>query len=444
MSKIVVIGANHAGVAAVNFLTNLAKNDEIIVYDRNSNLSFLACGMALWVGDQIPSPEGLFYSSREKLEEKGARVFMESRISRIDFRKRIIYGKTNNDATIEQEYDKLILATGSSPIKPDIPGIDLENVQWAKLYQDSIDLISKLNTQEIEHVIVVGAGYIGVELAEAFSRRGKKVTLIDKQDYILSSYYDKDFSKLMQKNLELHNIDVMLGQTLIEIRGEKRVKEVVTDKGRYPTDMVVICVGFKPNTELGKHDLKTTENGAYIVDKRQQTSKKNVYAIGDCANIVYNALDKPAYIPLATNAVRTGIIAAHNAAGVKMEGLGFQGSSGINIYDLKMVSTGLTYERANLFGIKAAYCEYEDLQLPDFMTCFNAPVKIRIVYRQKDRVVIGAQMVSKYDISMAIHMFSLAIQERVTIDRIKLLDIFFLPHFNQPYNYITMAAMNAR
>ena len=444
MSKIVVIGANHAGVAAVNFLTNLAKQDEIIVYDRNDNLSFLACGMALWVGKQIDSPEGLFYSSKEKLEEKGAKVYMQARITRIDFHNKKIYGKFSDETNIEQSYDKLILATGSVPIYPDIPGINLENVQWAKLYQDSVDLIKKLGDPKIKRVCVVGGGYIGVELAEAVARHGQQVTLIDKMPNILSSYYDEDFSNIMRKNLELHSIDMALGQSLIEIKGRNKVEEVVTDRGRYQADMVIICIGFKPNTDLGKHILKTTSNGAYIVDKRQRTSRKDVYAIGDCASIFYNALGKEAYIPLATNAVRTGIIAAHNVAGVRLDGIGFQGSSGIDVYDLKMVSTGLTYARAKQFGMKVDYCEFEDLQLPTFMKTFNAPVKVRIVYKVKDRVIVGAQMISKYDISMGIHMFSLAIQQKVTIDEIKLLDLFFLPHFNQPYNYITMAAMNAR
>ena len=171
---------------------------------------------------------------------------------------------------------------------------------------------------------------------------------------------------------------------------------------------------------------------------------KDVYAIGDCATVFDNSIGDRSYIALATNAVRSGIVAAHNASGIPLESIGVQGSNGINIYDLKMVSTGITKERAQKLGFEVEVTDFEDLQRPEFMEKDNPPVKIRIVYDKKTRAVIGAQMASHYDMSMGIHMFSLAIQEKVTIDKLKLLDIFFLPHFNKPYNYITMAALSAK
>jgi len=208
--------------------------------------------------------------------------------------------------------------------------------------------------------------------------------------------------------------------------------------------MVVLCIGFKPNTSLGEGKLEKFRNGAYLINKHQETNIKDVYAIGDCATVYDNALDGPSYIALATNAVRSGIIAAHNACGGDLESAGVQGSNGICIYDLKMVSTGLSYAKARQFGINAAFTDYEDFQKPEFIKTENPKVKLRIVYNADTRVIIGAQMASTYDMSMGIHMFSLAIQEKVTIDKLALADIFFLPHFNKPYNYITMAALSAK
>jgi len=141
--------------------------------------------------------------------------------------------------------------------------------------------------------------------------------------------------------------------------------------------------------------------------------------------------------------VRSGIVAAHNICGTEIESAGVQGSNGISIWGYNMVSTGLTLEKAQKLGMDAVASDYEDYQRPQFMDA-NYKVKIRIVYDKGTRVIIGAQMASDYDISMGIHMFSLAIQEKVTIDKLKLLDIFFLPHFNQPYNYMTMAALTAK
>jgi len=444
LSKIVVVGANHAGTAAINTILDLNKDNQVEVFDRNSNISFLGCGMALWIGHQISGPEGLFYATKEGLEKKGAKINMETEVEKIDFKNKKIYAKNKNGESIETDYDKLILATGSLPIVPNVKGTDLENVQLVKLYQNAQEVIEKLNKDEIKHVTVVGAGYIGVELAEAFKRNGKEVALIDVAPTSLSSYYDYEFTKLMDENLKNHGIDLHFEEKLVEIQGDGKVEKVITDKAEIPTDMVVLCIGFRPNNALGKDDLELFRNGAFLVNKKQETSIKDVYAIGDCATVYDNAIDGPNYIALATNAVRSGIIAGYNASGVELESVGVQGSNGINIFDFKMVSTGLSLTKAKSLGFDALATDYEDLQKPEFITENNEKVKIRIVYDKDSRRVLGAQMASKYDISMGIHFFSLAIQEKVTIDKLKLADIFFLPHFNKPYNYITMAALNAK
>ena len=444
MSKIVVVGANHAGTAAINTMLDNYSGNEVVVLERNFNTSFLGCGMALWIGDQIQGGgEGLFYSSPEQLREKGAKVSINTEVEKIDFDKKIIYYSNKEDGKVEESYDKLILATGSLPIIPPIPGRELENVQQVKLYQDAQAVIEKLKLGGINHVTVVGSGYIGVELAEAFKRKGKEVALLDIADGCLTGYYDPEFSNLMKQNLIDNGIDCKFGQALEEIKGDKKVEAVKTSNEEFATDMVILCVGFRPNTELGKGKLEQFKNGAYIVNKKQETSVKDVYAIGDCAKVYDNAVDGINYIALATNAVRSGIIAAHNACGTAIESIGVQGSNGISIYGLHLISTGLTAEKAAKFGYEVETTSFEDNQRPEFMK-ENDIVKIKIVYDKKTRRVLGMQCASRYDMSMVNHMFSLAIQEHVTIDRIALLDIFFLPHFNKPYNYITMAALTAK
>ena len=455
MSKIVVIGANHAGTACINtMLDNFGNENEIVVFDQNSNISFLGCGMALWIGKQIDGPEGLFYSDKEKLEAKGAKVYMESPVLSVDYDKKEVTALVNGQKHVES-YEKLIFATGSQPIIPPIKGVEivegnrefkatLENIQFVKLYQNSAEVIEKLkNNEGINRVAVVGAGYIGVELAEAFERLGKEVTLIDVADTCLAGYYDRELSDLMSKNLADHGIKLAYGQTVQAVEGEGKVERIVTDKETFDVDMVIMAVGFRPNTALGAGKIELFRNGAFLVDKKQETSIPGVYAVGDCATIYDNALDDMSYIALASNAVRSGIVGAYNATGHELEGIGVQGSNGINIYDLKMVSTGLTLEKAKAAGYNAVETGFNDLQKPEFIKHDNHEVAIRIVFDKDTRVILGAQMASHEDISMGIHLFSLAIQEKVTIDKLALTDIFFLPHFNKPYNYITMAALTA-
>lgn len=444
MSKIVLIGANHAGTAAANTILDNYPDNELVVFDRNSNISYLGCGTALWVGRQIDSPDSLFYSSKDILVSKNATVHMETEVKKVDFKAKKVYAVDKENNEICESYDKLILASGSLPIAPQIPGIDLENVQYVKLFQDAQKANACLEDDAVKNVAVIGAGYIGVELAEAIRRRGKNVMLFDTEDTCLKSYYDPWFTKDMDKILNDNGIITHYEQQVKELRGKNgKVSSVLTSQGEYSAELVVLAIGFEPNNILGKDDIALFENGAYKVNLKQETSIPDVYAIGDCATIYSNAIQDTTYIALATNAVRSGVVAAHNACGTSLDSIGVQGSNGICIYGYNMVSSGLNLEAAKKAGYNPIYTEYEDLQKPAFILD-NQKVKLRIVYDKDTRRILGAQIASYENISMGIHMFSLAIEEQVTIDKLKLLDIFFLPHFNQPYNYITMAALTAK
>lgn len=444
--KVVIIGANHAGTACANQLL-ASKDVEVTIIDRNDNISFLGCGMALWIGEQISSSDGLFYNCPENFVKQGAKVMMETEVDTVDYEKKTVHWRDlKSGEEGELSFDELVLATGSRPIMPPIKGLELENVQVAKRFQDAQLAVEKMKDESIKHVTVVGAGYIGVELAEAFRRKGREVCLIDAQEHILGAHFDADLCEKMEERLREHGIELLLGDSVVEILGEKKVSGIRCKSKSFDTDLVLMCVGFRPNSEIAGNTLELGTASAIRVNLHQQTSLPYVYAIGDCATLRDNSLDGEGYIALATNAVRSGIVAALNILGTPAESLGVQGSSALCIYDLKMVATGLSKTAAERHGIEVSTTEFTDLQKPAFMneTGANPEVKIRVVYRKEDHVVVGAQLVSEYDMSAVIHMFSLAIQEKVTIEKIALLDIFFMPHFNQPYNYITMAAISAK
>ena len=220
MSRIVIVGANHAGTAAANAILDNHPGNEVVIIDQNSNISFLGCGMALWVGQQISGPEGLFYQTKEGFEAKGATVLMETRVESIDYDAQVVHAVAADGARIDEPYDKLILATGSLPIIPPVEGIGLENVQRVKLFQDAQIVVDKLQDPTIRRVTVVGAGYIGVELAEAFRRNGLEVTLVDMAPTCISSNFDKEFSDLMAANLRDHGIELAFGEKVLRLEGE--------------------------------------------------------------------------------------------------------------------------------------------------------------------------------------------------------------------------------
>lgn len=443
MSKIIIVGANHAGTACINTILDNYKGHQVVVFDQNSNISFLGCGMALWIGEQIDNPEGLFYSSAQELESKGATVHMNTRVDWIDYNNKILYATSTQGIKYKEHYDKVVLATGSLPIIPNVPGCELGNIQKVKLYQDALAVVDKIkHDNTIKNVSIIGAGYIGIELVEAFKLKDKNVTLIDIADTCLSTYYDDVFNEKMRLRLKENNVTMKFGQQVVSFDGISRVSHVETVKESIPTDMVIWAVGFRPNNIIGRDDLDLFRNGAYLVDAHQETSIKDVYAIGDCATVKDNSINRTNYIALATNAVRSGIIAAHNICGVPISTQGVQGSNAVSIFGLNMISTGLTQSKAEALGIDVLVSDYSDLLRSEFMNT-NHNVDIRIVFERDSRKIIGAQLMSEADVSSMIHTFSLAIQEGLTIDKLKLLDIFFLPHFNKPYNFITMAALNA-
>ncbi|HLQ39945.1 MAG TPA: FAD-dependent oxidoreductase [Tetragenococcus sp.] len=443
MTKTVIIGTNHAGLAAANAILDKKNDDEVVMIEKNANFSYLSCGTALWVGRQIDTVDGLFYTNREDFEAKGAKVSTETTVDHIDFAAKNVHATDVDGNELVESYDKLVLATGSKPISPKVPGRDLKNISFMKQFTEGQFIDQKLTDETIQTVAVIGAGYIGVEIAEAANRRGKNVLLFDAMDRCLPNYYDPWFTDDMDQNLANHGVELHYGELVKEYQGTDKVEKIVTEKGEYAVDLVINAIGFLPNNELGKDHLELFTNGAYLVDRHQQTSDPAVYAVGDCATIYSNALQGTTYIALATNAVRTGIVAGENIAGNPIESPGVQGSNGISIFGYNMVSTGYSVEAAAKFKLQVKYTDFEDTQKPAFMK-ENDDVKLRIVYDANNRRIVGAQMASTTtDISMAIHLFSLAIERKVTIDELGLLDLFFLPHFNQPYNYINKAALKA-
>lgn len=441
--KIIVIGTNHAGTYAVSTLAdNYSDKVDVATFDSNNNISFLGCGMALWIGGVIDSPDGLFYATPDSLAAKGIEVHMEHLVEHVDTDQKSITVRNKNGETTNHSYDKLIIAVGSWPIKPNIPGIDLENVIFAKLFQHAIHAKELMNDQSIERVAVVGGGYIGVELVEAFKENGKEAILIT-DGAVLNRYFDPEFTSKMSERLEASGIEMHENELVLEIGGEQRVESITTNKGTYPVDAVLMSVGFSANTSfLNDSGINMNERGVIIVNNKQETNIPGVFAIGDCATMTSNVTNNPEHIALASNAVRSGIVAGHNAGGLEITNNGVQGSNAIHIYGLTLTSTGLNTEGAELNGFETDSIIVTDTIKADFMPT-NEEVTLKIVWDKKTLKILGAQIMSERDITLAIHMFSLAIEVGYTIDKLATLDLFFLPHFNKPENFITKAGILA-
>ncbi|AGM24858.1 FAD-dependent oxidoreductase [Spiroplasma chrysopicola] len=441
--KIIVVGANHAGTTAIRTLRRLDPSAEIVTYDRNNNISFLGCGIALWVSGELNDPQGLFYASPEILANEGIKVNMEHEVIGVDNKNQKIRVKNlQTNEEFEDSYDKLVLAIGSWPIIPPIEGIKQEGVHIVKWYQHGEIVKNANDNDDIKNVVVCGAGYIGIELVDAFYQKGKNVTLVDISDRIMPRYYDKPFTDCVEGAMQRDGVIFRGGETVVKFEGKDNVvSHVVTDKGSYPADLVIWAVGFRPATKMLENVVDLNKNGAIMVDQYMQTSDPNIFAVGDCVEVYDNAKKTSAYIALATNAVRTGVVAAVNI--IKPAGLaspGFQGSNAINVFGWCLASTGVTETVAKDLGLDYDQITFSDNDRPEFMSSYKNVI-IKIVWDKKTRKIIGAQVGSENNHTEVMYMFSLAIMKGVTIDELPLIDIFFLPHFNKPYNFITLAGL---
>jgi len=439
--KVAVVGCTHAGTAAVTNIARRYPEASITVYERNDNVSFLSCGIALYVGGVVKDPQGLFYSSPEKLEEMGVTMKMKHEVLQIDSKNNRIHIKNiKTNEVFEDDYDKLVMATGSWPIVPPIEGIQLHNILLSKNYTQANTIIEK--AKDAKRVTVIGAGYIGVELVEAFRKYGKEVTLIDGEDRILSKYLDPEFTNVIEEDFRELGIKLALNETVTRFEGEESVSKVVTTKGEYETDLVILSVGFRPNTDLLKGQVDMMPNGAIIVDEYMRTSQHTIFAAGDSCAIRYNPTGENAYIPLATNAVRMGTLVGHNIIEPTIRYMGTQGTSGLHLFDYSMASTGLTEKAALRAGKNVKTITIKENNRPEFMPDYEV-ITLKVVYEEENRRILGAQVISKADVTQSINTLSVCIQNSMTIDELGYIDFFFQPHFNKPWNFLNQAGLQA-
>ena len=441
--KVVVIGCTHAGTAAIKNLRALNPDAEVTVFERNDNISFLSCGIALYVGGVVSDPKGLFYSSPEELKSLGVNTKMKHDVKSVDIKgKKLTVENLETGEVFDETFDKLIITSGSWPIIPrNIEGIDLENVLLCKNYNHANEIIER--SKSVKRVVVVGAGYIGVELVEAFRDNGKEVILVDAEDRILSKYFDKEFTDVAEESFREKGIVLATGEKVVKIEGTNgKVSKIITDKNEYETDMIIMCIGFVPNTALFKGQLEMLPNGAIKVDEYMRTSDKDVMAAGDCCSVFYNPLNMERYIPLATNAVRMGTLAGLNLVENKAKSLGTQGTSGIKIYENNMAATGITEALARSLDLEIETVIVTDNYRPEFMPTYEK-VTLKVVFDKYTRIILGAQLNSKVDLTQSINTLSVCIQNHMTIDDLAFVDFFFQPHYNKPWNFINLAGLAA-
>lgn len=439
--KISIIGATHAGTFAAMEILKNHPDYEVTVFEKNDNLSFLSCGIALWVGDHIADPNKMFYSNPTELAKIGAKMRMQHEVLSVDPKAKTLEVKdliSGNEFV--QEYDKLIITTGSRPVIPPIEGIDGPNVYLCKDYSDAKILKEKF--AGIDKAVIIGAGYIGAELSEQAAVNNKDVTLVDAFPRVLYKNFDKELTDKIEAEYRDHDVTLALGEKVqaFEQAGDQVI--VRTDKGAYEADMAVWCAGFRPFTDLFEGKLEMLPNKAIKTNEYMQTSDPDIFAAGDATNVHYNPTGKDDYIPLATNAIHQGILIGKNIDKPTVKYMGTQATSAVELFETCMAASGLTVEGAKQRGMDVDAVTIEENYRPEFMVS-TTPVACRLVWDPQTHRILGGAVYSKHDVSQSANVLSLAIQNKMTIEDLAGVDMFFQPNFDQPLNWLNKVAMAA-
>ena len=450
MTTVAVIGCTHAGTFATTSILAEHPDWTVHVFERNGTLSFLSCGIALWVGDHVSDPKKMFYSSPAALAEAGATMHMRTDVTSVDLDARTLTYRALDEAGDPAEqtlaFDKLVVTTGSRPVIPPIPGIDLPGVLKMRTAADARLLKERIETGGLKDALVVGASWVGIkviEIAEQFSVTGVKTTLVDGLDRPLANNFDKTITDQVAAAFEEHGVTLALGQKVVEFRdNDDDTVTVVTEKGEYTAEMAILAVGFLPNTDLLKGKVDMLPNGAIVVDDYMQASAPGVYAAGDSATVFYNPTGQHDYIPLATNAVRQGLLVGRNIETPTVKYMGTQATSAVQLYDLSLAASGLTRAGAERRGLTVRETSLTEDYRPDFMLT-TTPVTSILTWDPETRKVKGGQFCSKADISGAANVISMAIQAGFTIDQLANVDFLFQPNFDKPVYYVGAVAMKA-
>ena len=340
---VVIIGGGAAGMSAASRVKKLRPEWDVKVFEATEWVSHAPCGVPYVVEGISPKEKLMHYPPEVFIKKRGIDLHMRAEVVEVE------QGSVRvreSDGERVYEWDYLVFANGASPQVPAIEGCHLEGVFTADLPPDAVAITEYMERYDVKDVVVIGTGYIALEMAEAFVERGKNVTLIGRSERILRKTFDREITDIVEEKLK-ENLNLRLQELTIRFEGEERVEKVITDAGEYRADLVVVATGIKPNTELARElGVRIGETGAIWTNERMQTSVENVYAAGDVAETKHIITGRRVWIPLAPAGNKMGYVAGSNIAGREIHFPGVLGTSITKFLDLEIGKTGLTESEA--------------------------------------------------------------------------------------------------
>ena len=438
--RVIIIGGIAAGTSAAAKFRRMHKDAEIVIYEKNNIVSFGACGLPYFVGDFFEDSNNMIARTPEAFINSGVDVKTLHEVKRVDFEnKKVIVKDLKGNEEFEDYYDKLMIATGASSIIPPIKNLDIENVHTLKSMEDGIRLKELFRDKNNKNIVIIGAGFIGLEAVEAAKKYGKKVSVFQLGDRILQDVFDKEITDLLEEELRNHNVDLYLQESVTEIIGDKKVKRVKTPNREVEADVVIIAKGVRPNTEFLKNsNLEMLPNGAIIVDNYGKTSIEDVYSAGDCATITQIITGEKAYVPLATGANKLGRIVGENLAGADIEFQGSLSSSCIKVMNMEAGRTGITESKAKALNLNYKTVFINDMNATNYYPG-QSKIYIKLIYDSESKVILGGQVAGYKDAVQRVNVIAACIYGKLTTKELGMLDLCYAPPFARTWDALNVA-----
>ncbi|MFC7063636.1 FAD-dependent oxidoreductase [Halobacillus seohaensis] len=442
--KFVIIGGDAAGMSAAMQIVRNSEGNEIIALERGEVYSYGQCGLPYAIGGEVESTDDLIARDPETFRDKygiDARVLHE--VTKVNCDQKVVYGiNRETGKEFKERYDRLLIATGADPVLPPWEGRNLQGVFSLKTIPDAKAIMNDL-TEDVKDTVIIGGGYIGLEMAENLVSLGKNVRIIDRGSQ-LAKIFDEDMGELIHDEAKRNGVDLSLSESVEGFEGKERIEYVKTDTGRHPADHVLVAAGVTPNTSfLEGTGIYKSYNDAIQVNGFMETSIMDIYAAGDCATQYHRVKERHDYIPLGTHANKQGQIAGLNMVNEHHSFHGIVGTSILKFFDLTLGRTGISSQEAEQDHIPYKVVSIESTHAAGYYSK-EGTMTLKLLYHAKTRKLLGGQIIGKEGVDKRVDVLATGIYHNMTIDQLIELDLSYAPPYNSVWDPIQQAARRAK
>ena len=438
--KFLIIGGDAAGMSAASRAKRNNPDLDIVVLEKTIDVSYSACGMPYNIADPNREMDDLVVRHARVFREKqGLNLLTGHCVESIDPVKRTVVGTSRHKETFQFDYDKLLIATGGSPIIPDLPGFDLTGVMALKSLNDGRRIKAFIKSNNVKKAVIIGMGYIGLEMCEALRARSIEVEMV-KPGPVFLPWMEEEMSNVVREEVESNNVKLHPGQLIQKIEANGQHLKVICSDLTLEADMVLVSMGIKPNSELAAQaGIDLGIKNSIAVDRKLKTSDENIYAAGDCADAYHVVTGKKTWVPLALRANRAGWAVADNICGKEVELPGVAGTAVFKVFNLEVARTGLTMEEAIKSGLDPAKVIIKTRSRAHAHPGASF-IRVQMIGDKKTKRLLGAQMVGKEGVAHRINALAVALHGRMTVEEFCQTDLAYAPPFGPVWDPMLTAA----